>query len=206
MTLRLIALLFCAAAVAAAQEPKQEKKEEKKKPERAKIDEAVTDFKLKDVMQDEEKFVTLSEFKDKKVVVLYFVSDKCSVTWKYEGRTGKLFEDFRKKDVVFLGIRSASNDTNEQIRKYCESKNFEIPVLADEKNVIADYYNVRFTPVYVVIDKKGILRYKGGMDDLQTAKTWNNDEAGVKTNYVRDALTAVLDGKDVTTKEFAGYG
>ena len=203
--MRILAVLAFAAAVAAAQdEKKQDKKDDK--PARAKIDEAVTDFKLKDVMQDEEKFVTLSEFKDKKVVVLYFVSDKCSVTWKYEGRTGKLFQDFRKKDVVFLGIRSSANDTNEQIRKYCETKNFEVPVLADEKNVVADYYAVRFTPVYCIIDKKGVLRYKGGMDDLQTAKTWNSDEAGVKTNYVRDALTAVLDGKDVATKEFAGYG
>ena len=199
MTARVLVLFVLAGAVAAAQE-KQEK------PARAKMDEAVQDFKLKDTMQDEEKFFTLSEFKDKKVVVLYFVSDKCSVTWKYERRTGKLIEDFGKKDVVFIGIKSSAGDSDEQIRKYCESKNYEIPVLSDTKNLVADYFGVRFTPVYCVIDKKGILRYKGGLDEKQTSKTFNDPDDSAKTHYVRDALTAVLEGKDVVTKEFAGYG
>jgi peroxiredoxin len=202
MAIRVSALLAVLCAVAAAQE---EKKQEKK-PERAKVDAPVRDFKLRDVMKDEESFVTLSGFKDKKVVVLYFVSDKCPVTWEYERRTGKLIEDFRKQDVVFLGVRSSAADTDEQIRKYCESKNFEIPVLADEKNAVADYYGVRVTPIYCVIDKKGILRYKGGCDDLQTAKAYRDPEDKAKAHYVRDAIQAVLDAKDVPVKEFAGYG
>jgi peroxiredoxin len=174
--------------------------------ERAKIDEPVRDFKLKDVMKDEESFVTLSQFRDKKAVVLYFVSDKCPVTWQYERRTGKLFEDFRKEEVAFLGIRSSAADSAEQIRKYCESRNFEIPVLYDDRNVVADYFRVRVTPIYCVIDKKGILRYQGGFDDLQTSRKFRDREENAKTFYVRDALRAVLDGKDVVTKEFAGYG
>ena len=205
MITRSLALLAVAFAATAAFG--QEKGKANQDPPKAKMDEAVADFKLKDVMQDEEKFVTLSEFKDKKVVVLYFVSDKCPITWKYEKRTGKLFEDFLKKDVVFLGVKSSAADTAESIRKYCESKNYEFPVLLDEKNRLADHLGVRVTPIYVVIDKKGILRYKGAFDEKQkAAKTVNDAEDTVKNHYVREALNAILEGKDVTTKEVAGYG
>ncbi len=192
----MVIALLCTAAFA----------QDDKKPARAKMDEAVTDFKLKDVMKDEETYVTLSEFKDKKVVVLYYVSDKCPVTWAYERRTGKLMEDFRKQDVVWLGIRSSAKDTAEEIRKYAESKNYEIPVLFDDKNLIADFYNVRVTPAYVVIDKSGVMRYRGACDDLQTGKNFKDTEATPKAQYLRDALTAVLDGKDVPVKETKGYG
>ncbi len=202
--IRSLAFVVFACAASFAQDEKRQ--EEKKKPERAKVDEAVKDFKLKDVMKDEETFVALSDFKEKKVVVLYFVSDKCQVTWAYERRTGKLMDEFRKKDVIFLGIKSSAADTDEQIRKYCESKNYEIPVLADDKNVVADYYGVRSTPVYCVIDKKGILRYKGGLDEKQTSQTFREADDTVKSRYVADAINAVLEGKDVATKEATAYG
>jgi peroxiredoxin len=195
-----VVALLCTAAFA-----QDEKKQEEPKP-RAKMDAAVDDFKLKDVMKDEETFVTLSEYKDKKIVVLYYVSDKCPVTWAYERRTGKLMEDFRKQDVVWLGIRSSAADTAEQIRKYAESKNYDIPVLYDDRNVVADYYNVRVTPTYVVIDKKGAMRYRGACDDLQTGKNFNAKDATPKSEYLRDALNAVLEGKDVPVKETKGYG
>jgi len=176
-----------------------------KKDERAKMDEPVKDFKLKDVMQDEEKFFSLSDYKDRKAVVLFFVSDKCAVTWAYERRIGRLFEDFRKQDVAFLGISSGANDTPEQVRKYCEVKNFDLPVLFDDQGVAA-YYDVRMTPIFCVIDKKGVLRFKGGLDDCQTRDRFREPDESVKTCYVGDALKAVLDGKEVATREFAAYG
>ncbi|MBI3726163.1 redoxin domain-containing protein [bacterium] len=175
-------------------------------PERATIDQPVRDFKLKDVMAEKESFVTLSELKGKKTVVLFFVSDKCPVTWGYEQRTGKLIADFRKKDVVFLGIRSSAGDSAEEIKRYAEVKNFDIPILFDDRNVVADYYGARSTPQYAVIDTNGVLRYYGAFDDLQTARTWQTKESEAKAQYVRDALTAVLAGKDVSTKEAKGYG
>lgn len=173
--------------------------------EKAKLDAPVRDFKLKDVMQEQESFVTLSELKGK-TVVLYFVSDKCQVTWQYEKRTGKLIGDFRKRGVVFLGIRSSASDTAEQIKKYAEAKNFDIPILYDDKNVVADYYGVRSTPQFAVIDAKGVLRYFGACDDNQTPKKFREPEDSVKTQYVRDALDAVLAGKEVPVKEAKGYG
>jgi peroxiredoxin len=173
--------------------------------EKAKLDAPVRDFKLKDVMQEQETFVTLSELKGK-TVVLFFVSDKCRVTWEYEKRTGKLIGDYKKKGVVFLGIRSSAGDSAEEIKKYAEAKNFDIPILYDDRNVVADYYGFRSTPQFAVIDAKGVLRYSGACDDNQTSKKFHEPEDTVKTQFVRDALDAVLTGKEVPVKEAKGYG
>jgi peroxiredoxin len=174
------------------------------RPKKATIGEPVPDFRMRDVMKDEPVLTSLSQFKGK-TVVLFFVSDKCQVTWAYERRTGKLIQDFRK-DVVFLGVKSSARDSADEIKGYCEQKNFDIPVLCDDRNVVADYFGFRSTPQYAVIDKDGVLRYFGAFDDLQSMRTWQQKEETAKVQYVRDALTAVLAGKDVQTKTAKGYG
>jgi formylglycine-generating enzyme required for sulfatase activity len=100
---------------------------ESKLPERAKIDQPVKDFRLRDLMRDEPIYVTLSQFRDKKTVVLVSVQSRCPITWKYIGRIGKLFQDFHKKDVAFLAIRSSLTDSEDRIRRYAEDKNLDMP-------------------------------------------------------------------------------
>lgn len=199
MTFRTIALAALLATAALAQEPA------KPVEERAKIDAPVRDFELVDVMVDEEKRVKLSELKGKSVV-LFFVSDKCQVTWLYEERTGKLIADFRERGVVFLGIRSSAGDSAQEIRKYCEAKNFDIPVLFDDRNVVADYFDVTTTPQYAVIDGEGVLRYFGACDDLQVPGKLRLPAEKAEKQYVRLALEALLQGKAVEVKEAKGYG
>ncbi len=174
-------------------------------PAKATVDKPVRDFKLKDVMSDNETFVRLSELKGK-TVVLYFVSDKCQVTWAYEKRTGELIAECKKKGVVFLGIRSSAADSAEDIKKYAEAKNFDVPILYDDRNIVADYFGARVTPLYAVIDKEGVLRYYGAFDDLQTPSSWRKKANTAKAQYAREALDEVLAGKDVTTKQTKGYG
>ena len=174
------------------------------RPKKATIGEPVPNFRMRDVMKDDEVLTSLSQFKGK-TVVLFFVSDKCQVTWAYERRTGKLIQDFRK-DVVFLGVKSSAQDSADEIKSYCEQKNFDIPVLCDDRNVVADYFGFRSTPQYVVIDKEGVLRYSGAFDDLQSPAKFRAKEDTATVQYVRQALEAVLAGKDVPTKTAKGYG
>jgi peroxiredoxin len=186
-------LFLLLAAVAAGQESKPAP------PAKAKVGEPVKDFKLKDVMQEKETFVSLSDYKGKKAVVLAFISYNCDISWRYEGRIGKLLSDFGKKDVAFLAIRSNRKDTADGIKQYAEAKNLAMPVLFDDRNVVADYFETRVTPTFYIVDKKGILRYQGSCDD-------DMDEESVSKTYVRDALDAVLAGQDVKVASTRAFG
>ena len=175
-------------------------------PEKATIDKPIKDFKLKDVMYEPKKSdkedmtnIALSQYKGKKNVVLFFMSEQCSVTWRYEKRMGEMLKKYKKGDVTFLGVRCSANDTPETIKKFAESKNFEMPILNDEKGKLSSFFKITNTPTFAVVDKKGVLRYRGSFDD-------NPEDADVKKHYLGDALVAVLDNKSVPVTNTRPFG
>ena len=189
----LAALLLLAAPVAAAQD------------EKAAIGKPVKDFQMKDLLSADGKMHSLAEYKGKKAVVLIWVSEKCDITWRYEKRTGDLMKEFGK-DTQFFAVASSANDTPESIKKYTESKNYGMPVLDDVKSAAASYFGATVTPTYMIIDKEGVLRYRGACDDLQAGKDFAADESTAKERYLFNAIKAILDGKDVPVTEKKGFG
>jgi peroxiredoxin len=175
-------------------------------PAKATVDKPIKDFKLTDLMhelkeneKEDDAKIALSQFKGKKTVLLYFMSEHCSVTRLYDARMGKLLKNIKSKDVVVLGVRCSANDTPEGLKKWVEAKNFSIPLLNDEKGALSSYFGIVRTPTFAVIDKKGVLRYYGSFDDAP-------DEPDVKKKYLPDAVTAVLTDKDVPVKRSRPFG
>jgi hypothetical protein len=101
--------------------------------------------------------------------------------------------------VAFVGVRSSSTDTDEATRAYLKENGFAIPVLADDGNVLADYFRVPNFMVFVVIDGEGRMRFWGGIDD-------HPDETRVKRRHLREAIDAVLAGKSVERKQAYALG
>jgi len=175
-------------------------------PEKAELDKPAADFKLKDLAyeakpkdKEDAALVALSGFKEKKNVVLFFMSEKCRATWKYEARVGKLMKEMEKKDVAFAAVRCSAKDTPEGLVKFADARNFDMPILNDEKGEMTKFFGIRNTPTFVILDKKGVLRYRGGFDD-------SAEEAAVKATYVADAVSALLASKDVPVKESRAVG
>ncbi|HLY76158.1 MAG TPA: redoxin domain-containing protein [Planctomycetota bacterium] len=157
------------------------------------LDQPLKDFKLRDLTKDADTWISLSDYRDKKAVVLIFTSYTCDACADYENRMLKLIRDFAGRDVVFLGVRSSADDDAAGMRKYAEAKGFKIPFLEDTRNVLAAALDVLVTPTFYVIDKRGILRYRGAYDE-------SLKEARAQKTYVHDALKAVLDGREVALK------
>lgn len=192
--LRVLLACLLAAPVAAAQEGT-----------RAEIGKPVKDFQLKDLMSEDGKVYNLADYKGKKAVVLVWISEKCDITWRYEKRTGELMKEFGK-DAQFFAVASSANDTPVSIKKYAESKNYGMPVLDDVKSAAAAYFGATNTPTYMLIDKEGVLRYRGACDDLQAGKDFAADESTAKERYLYNAIKAILEGKDVPVSEKKGFG
>jgi peroxiredoxin len=166
--------------------------------ERAKMDAPVKDFTVPNIMSEEGQEIKLSEFKDKKPVVLIFMAYTCPATWSYEGRIGKLVQEFGK-DVAFIGVRCNGSENNDAMRKYIESKNFSFPVVLDRKGQLSAYFDVRVTPTFIVIDKEGKMRYWGNLDD-------NGEEKSAKNAYLKTAIHAVMNNKTIATKRTQVFG
>ncbi len=156
----------------------------------------VEDFKLKDY---NEKEYSLSGFKNAKAIVLIFVSTQCPVSNAYNERMEKLYQDFKDKNVVFLGINSNKEETTDKIKKHAVEKGLTFPILKDPNNKIADKLEASFTPEVFVLSKERELLYHGRIDDSR-----REDE--VKTKDLKNSLDEILKGKEVSVKTTKAFG
>jgi hypothetical protein len=73
-------------------------------------------------------------------------------------------------------------------------------VLRDQEHIVADSYGAQTTPHFFVIDRDGVLRYMGALDDT----TFRKREP--EKPYLAEAVRAVLAGKLPDPRETPGYG
>lgn len=158
------------------------------------------DFALKDVNGKEYK---LADYKGK-VVVLEWTNHRCPVVNGYhkEGAMKKTLAKFAGKPVAWLAVDSSSfcQDKIDKIKEWAVENKVEYPILLDAPGRVGRAFGAKTTPHMFVIDQKGILAYKGALDD---------DPMGTKEsarNYVDEAITALLNGSTVATSKTKPVG
>ncbi len=157
----------------------------------------VEGFKLKDYNGKDH---ALSDYKDKKAVVLMFIATRCPVSNAYNERMASLDADYRDKGVQFIGINSNKQEPAEEVAKHAGENGFKFPILKDPDNVIADRFGAQVTPEIYVLDSKGILRYHGYIDDDQHQKKEKPSQD------LRAALDALLAGKSASVERTKAFG
>ena len=151
----------------------------------------------------EKKSVSLTDFKDKKAIVLLFTGTECPINNSYLITLGKLHEEYRDKGVQFLAINSNSQDSASRVAEHARANEVPFPVLKDEGNRVADQLGAKRTPEALVLDAERVVRYRGRIDDqfgvgFQRAKPSRRDLAV--------ALDEVLAGKAVSQESLPVAG
>ncbi|MFM8770729.1 MAG: thioredoxin family protein [Candidatus Kapaibacterium sp.] len=150
-------------------------------------------FSLKNV---DGKMVALSDFSSSKGAIIVFTCNHCPYSVKYEDRIIALHQQFAPKGYPVIAINpndpvTVPEDAYDQMIVRAKEKRFPFPYLVDETQEIAKAYGAKRTPhVYVVTNTKGGSRvsYIGAIDDNAA------DASSAETFFVRDAVTALLDG------------
>jgi peroxiredoxin len=156
------------------------------------------------------KVVKLSELRGR-TVVLEWSNHECPYVGKHyrSGNMQKLQNDATSQGVVWLTILSSApgtqgNVTAAEANSLTEKRRAApTAVVIDPSGTIARLYDARTTPHMFVIDKGGVLRYMGGIDDKPTTDLADITAA---KNYVRMALTAVAAGGPVPDAITRPYG
>jgi peroxiredoxin len=148
---------------------------------------------------------TLEQYKGK-VVVLEWFNPECPIVVRhYRANTMKqLAARYKDQDVVWLAINSGADgvpgSSKERNQEAVEAWGIEYPVLLDPSGATGRLYDAKTTPHMYVIDREGVLRYAGAIDSDPRGKSEQ------KTNYVAQALDAVLAGQQVPTATTNAYG
>lgn len=155
------------------------------------------------------KVVHLSDFTGK-IVVLEWINEGCPFSKGHylSGNMQALQQEYTGKGVVWLTINSTRTDHPEYFAPSVAKKQLvkwgthATRNLIDTDGTVGHLYGAKTTPHMFVIDKQGVLRYSGAIDDHRA--TDGGQTAHV--NYVREALNALLAGKPVTTTTTTSYG
>ena len=143
----------------------------------------------------------LDEYKGK-IVVLHWEAVTCPWDQAYQPILNKVSSDF-SKDVVFVGINSNKNDSMDDVKGIIKEDGIPYLVLKDPGNKIADAYGAQTTPHMFIIDAKGVLRYKGG---IEKAPTSPNGVGQSQEQYLVPVLKALVAGQEPPVTETKSKG
>jgi len=142
---------------------------------------------------------SLSDYSESKAIVIMFIATKCPVSNDYNSRMEKVFNDYKDKEVTFLGINSNKAEDVSEIRNHAKNNGLTFTILKDEKNIIADKFDASFTPEIYVLSNDFELLYHGRIDNSRR-------ESEVNTTDLRNALDEILSGKSVSKPETKAFG
>lgn len=151
------------------------------------------------------KTYSLSDFKDKKVLVIIFSCNHCPYVQAYEDRIMELQRDFGSKGVQFIAINSNDageypDDNFENMVKRATSRKFNFVYLRDDSQQVAKAYQATHTPHIYVFNSKRELSYTGRIDD-----NWQ-EPTQVKRRYLREVLDSLVAGHEPAESETFAIG
>jgi peroxiredoxin len=154
--------------------------------------------------------ISLDQFKGE-TVVLEWTNDGCPFVQKhYETRNMQQTQKTANEaGVVWITVISSApgkqgHADSTRANMLTEERGAEPDfVLLDPDGAVGRAYGAKTTPQMALIDRDGVLRYAGAIDDKPSA---NHATVRGATNYLLAALTSVSEGKPVEVKETQPYG
>jgi peroxiredoxin len=153
---------------------------------------------------------SLADFEGK-YVVLEWLNFGCPFVGKHygSGHMQELQKTYTDKGVVWLSIVSSAPGKQgyyppkEMVKQKKKHNGNMTAILLDPEGTVGKTYGATVTPHMYIINPDGELIYRGGIDNRPTT-----DEADIKgaTNYVEKALTAAMNGEEVSPKRAKPYG
>jgi peroxiredoxin len=139
---------------------------------------------------------SLSDYKDKDVLVLCITCNHCPVAVAYEDR----MIEFAKKHggpsgkVAFVAINVNNLDADKlpKMKERAKEKGFNFDYIYDSSQKVGRDLGASVTPEFFIYNKDRKLVYMGAMDDKQQNPT---------TNHLEEAVTAALKGEMPKVKE-----
>lgn len=126
--------------------------------------------------------------------VVVFTCNHCPYALAWHDRIADAARDYAARGVRFLMINANDaarypRDSYEAMKRRVAAEPWPMPYLRDETQEVARAYGAKTTPDLFVIDRRGVLRYRGAPDGAY-------DDPGQRACWLREALDAILSGED----------
>ena len=140
---------------------------------------------------------------ERKAAVIFFVSPYCPTSNTFGPEMNAIVKDFGA-DFVFRFVHSDTTVSESDRKQHAKMMEITVPVLNDAGQKLAKQLGAKTTPEVVVVSSGGKTLYQGRINDLYLGPTKRQRE--VKTHDLRDALTAIREGKPVANPRTEAMG
>jgi thiol-disulfide isomerase/thioredoxin len=147
---------------------------------------------------------TLAELHGK-LFVLIVSCNHCPYVIAYEPRMVALANEYGARGVDFVAVNANDatrypDDGLQPMKARAHERGFPFAYLRDDSQALVRTLGARFTPEVYVFDEAKKLRYHGRIDDN------HRDPARVTSHDLKNALDALLDGKEPPVTETTAFG
>lgn len=151
------------------------------------------------------KSLAIQSVRGSKGTLVVFSCNACPFVKAWEDRMVGLGNEFQKKGVGVIAINSndpkrVEEDSFDMMKKRYQEKNYEFPYVMDTTSDVARKFGASRTPEAFLFNAKNELVYHGAIDD-----NWENAKE-VDQQFLKEALTALLAGKDIKLKKTRAVG
>jgi peroxiredoxin len=105
------------------------------------------------------KTYELSAYRNKQPVLLFFWTTWCPFCLQSLQRLNRDYVNLEKDGIVLLGINAGEHPS--VVERLVRNYQITYKILLDTESTATDTYRVLGVPTFVLIDKKGVIRYKG---------------------------------------------
>jgi len=162
----------------------------------------MSDVKMKSV---DGKDLALADIKKPAGTLVVFTCNHCPFAKMWETRIVELGNTYAAKGIGVVAVNAndpavAADDSFEKMQERAKERGMQFPYVVDSTSNVARAFGASRTPEAFLFDAQGKLVYHGAVDD-------NGQEPEKVTNaYLKNALDAVVSGKDVPVKETKSIG
>lgn len=142
------------------------------------------------------KFHQLSWYGDQKAVVIFVQGNGCPIVRNGTPTLKAIRDEYADKNVTFFMLNPQPQDDRDSINKEASQFGYDFPILLDEAQLVAQSLGVdRTSEVFVINPKTFEILFRGPIDDRLGYET---QKPNASEHYLRDALAAIVSGKEVT--------
>ena len=128
------------------------------------IGKRIKNTRIKDINGTEvDLFHTDSDF-----TVVVFMGWECPLVRQYVPELKTLRDRWSKKNVRWLAINSNQHDSLTELQYFARKFDFDLPMLKDVGNQLADQFGAQRTPEAFLLNKQQEIIYQGRIDDKFT--------------------------------------
>ncbi|MFM8890970.1 MAG: redoxin domain-containing protein [Planctomycetia bacterium] len=124
-----------------------------------------------------------------RAAVLVFVAPGCPLGEKYLPRLGELATKYGPRGIRFFAVASGAGESAENLAAWARKRTLPFPLLHDVGNVVADAVMVERSNECIVVDARGVMRYRGAIDDQHG---YDASLPEPRHRWLADAIDAIL--------------